>query len=285
MGRKPSSWNRTPLLYSSTNAEQAQLSVSLEQLESDQSEQRAMKSLLTENQLQSQGDVSPQRRSGGCRLCCPAALWSRRISWPRWSPASPRRRLDRDSGSRWLGPAQKAAVDCHKTFYAWSCRHEHKREQKLSYAVQFIADDLAVAFVVVSVGHRVLQRPEQGVEHLHAHKQIGKVNTCEVSTDKTKQRQQWFYNHIRAELGLFYIKPLVAVSEMKLRGCVTSQCNFHTVNCRLCHLEVFLAVKLHSSVLWQTTGSVLQRGEDSGGDIDVVALWGEKVGQKTKQDY
>lgn len=145
-----------------------------------------MKSLLTENQLQSQGDVSPQHRSGGCRLCCPAALWSRRISWPRWSPVSPRRRLDRDSGSRWLGPAQKAAVDCHKTFYAWSCRYEYKREQKLSYAVQFIADDLAVAFVVVSVGHRVLQRPEQGVEHLHAHKQIGKHIWSEHWQNKAK---------------------------------------------------------------------------------------------------
>lgn len=60
----------------------------------------------------------------------------------------------------------------------------------MSYAVQFIADDLAVAFVVVSVGHCVLQRPEQGVEHLQAHTQIGKVNTYEVSIDKTKQRQQ-----------------------------------------------------------------------------------------------
>lgn len=56
----------------------------------------------------------------------------------------------------------------------------------MSYAVQFIADDLAVAFVVVSVGHRVLQGPEQGVEHLYVHKQMGKANTHEMSIDKAK---------------------------------------------------------------------------------------------------
>lgn len=37
----------------------------------------------------------------------------------------------------------------------------------MSYAVQFIADDLSVAFVVVSVCHCELQRPEEGVVHLH----------------------------------------------------------------------------------------------------------------------
>lgn len=39
-----------------------------------------------------------------------------------------------------------------------------------SYVVQFIADDLAVASVVVSAGHSVLQRPEQSVENLNMDK-------------------------------------------------------------------------------------------------------------------
>lgn len=38
---------------------------------------------------------------------------------------------------------------------------------KESYTVQFIADDLGVAFVVVPAGHSELQRPEETVEHLN----------------------------------------------------------------------------------------------------------------------
>lgn len=53
---------------------------------------------------------------------------------------------------------------------AWGCCYETNRSRSCSYAVQFIADDLAVALVVVSVGHRVLQGPEEGVVHLHANK-------------------------------------------------------------------------------------------------------------------
>lgn len=52
-----------------------------------------------------------------------------------------------------------------------------------SYAVQFIADDLGVAFVVVSAGHGELQRPEQTVEHLNTPEPVfihHSVNTNEL---------------------------------------------------------------------------------------------------------
>lgn len=39
-----------------------------------------------------------------------------------------------------------------------------------------------------------------------------------------------------------------------------------------CYLEVFLAVKLDGFLLWQTAGTILKRGEDCGGNIDVVTL-------------
>lgn len=125
----------------------------------------------------------------------------------------------------------------------------------MSYAVQFIADDLAVAFVVVSVGHRVLQRPEEGVVHLRTH-------------THRDSKQTW------SRLSLFNIQALVGVSEVvKRSGLNTSRCYCHTGSCGLCYLQVFQAVQLNGSVLRQAAGSVLQRGEDSGGDIDVVALW------------
>lgn len=41
------------------------------------------------------------------------------------------------------------------------------KQKKSSYAVQLIANDFAVAFVVVSAGHGELQRPEQSVVHLN----------------------------------------------------------------------------------------------------------------------
>lgn len=44
---------------------------------------------------------------------------------------------------------------------------EPTRRVKQSYAVELIADDLGVAFVVVSAWNSELQRPEQCVEHLN----------------------------------------------------------------------------------------------------------------------
>lgn len=173
-----------PWMYLSTKGKNAQLLVchwenaglQVHQRESD-------KDTPSRKLLPSQGGISPQHRSGGCRWCHPADLWSRRISWPRRSPASPRRRLDRDSGSRWLGPTQKTAIAV--------TRHSPvelpvrtKWKQILTYAVQFIADDLAVAFVVVPIGNCVLQWPEQCVEHLNVHKHTRKVKAHAVSSNR-----------------------------------------------------------------------------------------------------
>lgn len=43
---------------------------------------------------------------------------------------------------------------------------ERRRNLLKPYAVQFVADDLGVALVVVAAWHSVLQRPEQTVVHL-----------------------------------------------------------------------------------------------------------------------
>lgn len=43
------------------------------------------------------------------------------------------------------------------------------------------------------------------------------------------------------------------------------------------YLDVFLPVELSGSLLWQTTGAVLQWGEHSGGNVDVVTLHGYKT--------
>lgn len=40
----------------------------------------------------------------------------------------------------------------------------------------------------------------------------------------------------------------------------------------VCYLDVVLPVELSGFLLWQTTGAVLQWGENGGGNIDVVTL-------------
>lgn len=48
--------------------------------------------------------------------------------------------------------------------------------------------------------------------------------------------------------------------------------NYSNVIVSIAYLDVLLPVELGRSLFWQTTGAVLQWGEDSGGNVDVVAL-------------
>lgn len=114
----------------------------------------------------------PQHRLGGCQWCRPAAPWWHHISWQHRSPVSPLQRLDPDSGTQWLGPTakHKHSYDTARVQVAGYYRLRTDTalwKQKWSYAVQFIADDFGVAFVVVSARHSELQRPEQTVVNLN----------------------------------------------------------------------------------------------------------------------
>lgn len=48
----------------------------------------------------------------------------------------------------------------------------------------------------------------------------------------------------------------------------------------VCYLDVLLPVELSGSLLWQTTGSVLQWGEHSGGNVDIVALQTQTINDR-----
>lgn len=61
-------------------------------------------------------------------------------------------------------------IDQTHGFKRWAPITWQVRAVKQSYAVQLIADDLGVAFVVVSAWNSELQRPEQCVEHLNKKK-------------------------------------------------------------------------------------------------------------------
>lgn len=63
-------------------------------------------------------------------------------------------------------------------------------EEKQSYAVQLVADDLGVAFVVISARHSELQGPELCVEHLNNKTKRNNTrhfNQIKIKKNKTKQ--------------------------------------------------------------------------------------------------